>query len=89
VRAELFGNSMVTFSTYPDGILNGKAKFLLYYIIPVGMAIYQPVRVMISFDLGSMLKVLAATFLLSALAVVTFYRGLKRYASSNLMEART
>lgn len=92
VRTEMFGihmvNCMISFATYPDGIFHGTAKFLLYYVIPVGMAIYHPVHVMVTFDVGTFLGVLGYTFGLWAVAVCVFYRGLRRYSSSNLMEAR-
>lgn len=92
VRADAFGyhmvNCVISFSTYPDGIFRGTARFLLYNILPVGIAIYRPVHVMISFDLRGLLTVLGYTALLSAAAVFVFYRGLRRYSSSNLMEAR-
>lgn len=92
VRADAFGghmlNCLISFSTYPDGIFRGTAKFLLFYVIPVGMAIYRPVHVMVSFDIGEIFAVLGYTALLAAAAVFVFYRGLRRYTSSNLMEAR-
>ncbi|MCM1183466.1 MAG: ABC-2 family transporter protein [Roseburia sp.] len=93
VRAELFGNhmtgSMVSFGTYPDGIFKGLVRFLLYLVIPIGMAIYLPVHIMISFDLWKLLAVLGYTLLISAAAVAVFYRGLHRYSSSSLMGAKT
>lgn len=93
VRADVFGsnmiNSTINFSTYPDGIFGGAARFLLYQVIPVGMAIYRPVHVMISFNLMELLAVLGYAVLLSAAAALVFYRGLRRYSSSSLMEART
>ena len=92
VRADVFGsnmiNSMISFSTYPDGIFKGTARFLLYQIIPVGMAIYHPVHIMMHFNIHSLLAVLGYTCLLWIIAVFVFYQGLKRYSSSNLMEAR-
>lgn len=92
VKADVFGsnmvNSMILFSTYPDGIFTGAAKFLLYQVIPVGMAIYRPVHVMITFRLTELLWVLGYAALLSAAAAFVFYRGLRRYSSSNLMEAK-
>ncbi len=92
VKSEMLGthmtNSMISFGTYPDGIFHGTAKFLLYFIIPVGMAIYQPVHIMVSFDGGMLLRVLGYTALLTAVAVAVFYRGLRRYSSGNLMESR-
>lgn len=79
---------MISFATYPDGIFKGVSRFLLYFIIPVGMAVYHPVHMMISFDKRLLLTVLAYAFLLGTAAVTAFYRGLRRYASSSLMEAR-
>ena len=79
---------MISFATYPDGIFKGASRFLLYFIIPVGMAIYHPVHMMISFDIRRLLTVLIYAFLLAAVAVSAFYRGLRRYSSSSLMEAR-
>lgn len=92
VKADALGdnmvNCMISFSTYPDGIFQGTARFLLYNIIPVGMAIYQPIHIMVQFDIKSLLTVLGYTLLISAAAVFVFYRGLRRYSSSNLMEVR-
>lgn len=92
VRADVFGanmvNSMISFATYPDGIFKGTARFLLYQIIPVGMAVYHPVHIMMDFDVHGLFTVLGYTFLLWAAAIFVFYRGLKRYSSSSLMAAR-
>lgn len=92
VRADMFGNnminSMIGFSTYPDGIFKGGVRFLLYYIIPTGMAVYRPVHVMISFRAEALLGVLGYAAGLSGLSIFVFYRGLRRYSSGNLMAAR-
>ncbi len=79
---------MVSFATYPDGIFQGLSRFLLYFIIPVGMAVWHPVHVLARFDAGMLLTVLGYTALLVGISVTAFYRGLKRYASGNLMGAR-
>lgn len=92
VRSELFAshmvNSVTSFATYPDGIFKGAARILLYNVIPVGMAVYHPVHIMMAFDAGKMFSVLGYLALLCALAVFVFYRGLRRYTSSSLMGAR-
>lgn len=92
VRAEMFGNhmvgSMISFSTYPDGIFKGVVRFLLFNVIPVGMTIYLPIHIMIEFDIVKLLEVLGYMVLLIVAAVVVFYRGLRRYSSSSLMAAR-
>lgn len=92
VRMEIFGDQMlgatVSFATYPDGIFKGGVRFLIYFIIPTGMMVYEPVHIITAFDLRGLLVVLGYTFLLSVLAVAVFYRGLRRYSSGNLMAAR-
>lgn len=91
VRAEMLGSNIVasaiTFATYPDGIFHGVSRFLLYNIIPVGMAIYHPVHIMIAFNVRKLLAVLGYLVFLSAAAVFVFYRGLRRYSSSSLMQS--
>lgn len=92
VRTEMMGGQlimgMVSFGTYPDGIFKGISRFLLYFIIPIGMAVYHPVHIMTGFDGRMMITVLGYTCLLAVVAAAVFYRGLRRYSSSSLMEAR-
>ncbi|MBQ9267737.1 MAG: ABC-2 family transporter protein [Clostridia bacterium] len=83
------GNNMTThFATYPEGIFNGIVKFLLYTIIPVGFTNYIPVSVMTNFDWKLTLMVIGATAFWVAAAFAIFYKGLRRYSSSNLMIAK-
>ncbi len=79
---------MVSFATYPDGIFEGISRYLLYFVVPVGMAVYDPVHVLVSFDAGMLLRVLGYAVLLTAVSAASFYRGLRRYASGSLMGAR-
>ncbi len=79
---------IVSFGTYPDGIFKGVSRFLLYFVIPVGMAVWQPVHLLVSFDAGMFFTVTGYAAFLVVAAVAVFYRGLRRYASGNLMEAR-
>lgn len=83
------GNSlMVNFATYPDGIFKGTVKLLLYTLVPVGIVNYIPVSLIGSFNINLVLLVIGVTILLILIAILVFYRGLKRYSSSNLMVAR-
>ncbi len=83
------GNSlMVNFATYPDGIFKGFVKILLFTLIPVGLANYLPVKIITKFDLGLTLIVLLFTMFIVTLAFIIFNNGLKRYSSTNLMNAR-
>ena len=82
-------NSLMTnFASYPDGIFKGTAKILLFTLIPVGIVNYLPVHVISSFDLIKFLIIIGVTIFLILLAFIVFYKGLKKYSSSNLMIAR-
>lgn len=83
------GNSLMTnFATYPDGIFKGLTKILLLTIIPVGVANYLPVHIISKFNLGLTAVVLGVSLLFILGAFLIFYKGLKKYSSSNLMGAR-
>lgn len=83
------GNSLMTsFDTYPDGIFKGLAKILLFTLIPVGIVNYIPVYILSQFNIWLIILVILVTILIIALATFIFYKGLKRYSSSNLMSAR-
>ena len=79
---------MISFATYPDGIFEGISRLLLYFIVPVGMAVWHPVHIISGFDAGMLVTVLGYTVLLSAAAVCVFYRGLRKYSSGSMMTAR-
>ena len=83
------GNAlMVNFATYPDGIFKGITKILLFTLIPVGISNYIPVHVIVNFDLNLFLINTCVCIFLIYFAFIIFYRGLKRYSSSNLMSSR-
>lgn len=80
------GNSLMTnFGTYPDGIFKGVAKILLLTVIPIGITTYIPVWVMTEFNLKLTMIVILVSILLTLITFVIFYRGLRKYSSSNLM----
>ena len=80
---------LINFSTYPDGIFKGIVKIILYTIVPVGFSVYIPTKLLSSFDVIGALMVIMFTIGIVAVSVLMFYKGLKRYSSSNLMNART
>ena len=86
--AEKVDSFMTTFATYPGGIFKGITKVILYTIIPVGLVNYIPIEVITNFDLGLVLLSVGVSILFVTLAFIVFYRGLKRYTSSNLMVAK-
>ena len=86
--AETGNNFMIYFATYPDGIFKGIVKIILFTIIPIGITTYIPVWVLTKFNLFYFVGVIAFTIGITVLAFVIFYKGLKRYSSSNLMVAK-
>lgn len=83
------GNSMMTnFATYPDGIFKGLVKGLLYTLFPVAIVNHIPVTIMSEFSLSLTILVIFISLIFVALAFFIFFKGLKRYSSSNLMSAR-
>ena len=79
---------MVNFATYPDGIFKGIAKIILYTIVPVGIATYLPVNIIRSFNIYYFMIVISVCLVMIAFAYLIFYKGLRRYSSSNLMISR-
>ena len=79
---------MTSFATYPGGIFKGITKWILLTIIPVGIANYLPVDVMRSFNLSYLFILLGFTIFIMIISFIVFYRGLRRYSSSNLMMSK-
>ena len=78
---------ITSFATYPD-IFRGVIKVLLYTIVPIAMCAYYPVNIINDFNLYMFLYVIIGTIIFILLAIFIFYKGLKRYSSSNLFSAR-
>ncbi len=82
-------NSLMTnFATYPEGIFKGIIKILFYTILPLGFSTYLAIDIISFFDVYKLLLLFGGTIFFVTLAFIVFYRGLKRYSSSNLMNAR-
>ena len=80
------GNRLiVNFATYPDGIFHGLSRAILYSVIPIGFIAYIPVKIISQFNFLSLLIIIAVAVFSTLLAFVIFYRGLRKYSSSNLM----
>lgn len=91
-RVETIANTMnslmTNFATYPEGIFKGFIKILFYTILPLGLTTYIPVQMISNLKLEYMLFIGIGTIMFVLLAFVIFYKGLKRYSSTNLMNAR-
>ena len=85
MMADTGNNLMTSFATYPDGIFKGISRIILLTIIPVGLTAYFPVWIMTEFNLMLTLVILFITAILTIVTFIIFYRGLRRYSSSNLM----
>ena len=88
IIAERVNSLMTNFATYPDGIFKGIVKFILYTVIPVGLSSYIPVSLICKFDIKLFMLVIVFTVIMIVLSFVIFYKGLKKYSSSNLMNVR-
>ena len=88
IIADKVNGIMINFATYPDGIFKGFVKIMLFTLIPVGIATYIPVWVISEFNIYLFMIVILVTILFVSLGFIVFYKGLKRYSSSNLMVAR-
>lgn len=83
-----FYSVMVNVSTYPDGIFKGFVRGVLFTVIPTGFVVFLPMKIILQFNLSFMIGVLLFTVGIIIVAFMVFYRGLRRYSSSNLMGAR-
>lgn len=88
ILADSLSNIMINLATYPGTIFKNSVKLILYTVIPVGISNYLPVEMIISFSLTKFLIVFGVSIGISILAFTIFYRGLRRYSSSNLMTSR-
>lgn len=79
---------MINFATYPEGIFKGIVKIMFYTVLPLGLTTYIPVQVVSNFKWYYLIYILIGTIVFVSLAFLVFYKGLKRYSSTNLMNAR-
>jgi len=91
-KSENFANTinsiMTNFATYPGGIFKGFIKILFYTILPLSLTAYVPIEVLTNFDVYKIIYMLVGTAIFIAIAFISFYKGLRRYSSTNLMNAR-
>ena len=79
---------MLNFATYPGTIFKDGVRILFYTVIPLGISNYIPVDTIIKFNIGNLAIVISFTIFITIMAFTIFYKGLKRYSSSNLMSSR-
>lgn len=92
VRGDIISDSltniMLNFATYPGTIFKDGVRILFYTIIPLGISNYMPVDTIIKFNISNIIIVISFTIFITIMAFTIFYKGLKRYSSSNLMSSR-
>lgn len=79
---------MVTFTTYPIDIFQGFTRILLFVVLPAGFVSSLPISFFREFSWSFLIQMLVVTFIFLTLAIVMFYRGLRRYESGNMITLR-
>jgi ABC-2 type transport system permease protein len=77
---------VITFSLYPEPLFGGVLRLVLFTVIPAGWVGYVPARLAQHASPGQLLLLATAAAGYLALAVVTFQRGLRQYASGSRFE---
>ncbi len=86
--AAQLSNALIHFATYPTSIFQGGVKLILFTAIPAGFVSYMPIGLMRKPDPVFIAGTFAAAAVLTALAILVFRAGLRRYESGNLVTTR-
>lgn len=86
--AEQWRFSMITFSTYPATLFEGVVKIILYTLIPAAFVSYLPIMALKELSVYYSLMTLLGSIVVLLVGIGSFYLGLKRYESGNLLEMR-
>lgn len=78
----------INFSIYPDKIFAPAVRALMYSVLPIGISVHIPLRLLQQFSPGLALAALGGGVLYCAAASLFFYRGLRRYESGNAIVTR-
>jgi ABC-2 type transport system permease protein len=81
-------NFMISFSIYPEGIFSGVIRAIIYSILPAAFISHIPLSLVMNFNIGTLVIWLSGAALYCTLAVLFFYRGLRKYESGNLIITR-
>jgi ABC-2 type transport system permease protein len=87
--ANQLNQALLMFGTYPTTLFTGMVRVILFTVIPGGFIAYVPVRFLREWEPWLLATLLGAAFLYVGLAVLVFYRGLRRYESGNLLAMRS
>ncbi|OLR26829.1 ABC transporter permease [Bacillus cereus] len=85
---EQSNSALLAFSLYPQTIFDKFGKLLMFTILPAGMVGMVPVELIKSFNLTSFFLLVGFSIFIALVCIFMFYRGLKKYESSNIFTFR-
>ena len=80
--------AIICTAMYPEDIFHGVAKLFLFFVLPTGLMIYIPAKIISSFNMLLFLIVAIVSVFLFLTSFFIFKLGLKKYSSTNLMTPR-
>jgi ABC-2 type transport system permease protein len=83
--SSLLSDTLMTFSTYPHTVYTGISKILLLTVLPAMYFSFIPVQIIKEFSIIKLIQLLAANIIFVSIAFFSFYYGLKKYESGNLI----
>ena len=78
----------INFSIYPDKIFAPAIRALMFSVLPTGLAVHIPLRLMVGASPWLALASLGGAAVYCAASGCFFYRGLRRYESGNVIVTR-
>jgi ABC-2 type transport system permease protein len=81
-------NAMVTLAIYPVTLFDGSAKLILFTVLPAAFVGAVPAEFVRSPSWTGIVQLMAVAGVMAALALVAFYRGLRRYESGSALQVQ-
>jgi ABC-2 type transport system permease protein len=88
VLAEQLRFALISFSTYPASIFEGKIKLLLFTAIPAAFISFLPIQALHYMSIPDALLAFAGAIGFLVIGVLVFNHGLTKYESGNLVQIR-
>lgn len=79
---------VLSIASYPFSAFQGYTKFILLTLIPAGFITGVPVEILRNFNWESLGYMIICAAILFGLAILIFKKGIKKYESGNLINAR-
>lgn len=81
-------NAIITLALYPITLFDGTAKLLLFTVVPAALIGAVPAELVREFRWATLAELLAAAGAFLGLALLVFYRGLRRYESGSAIQTQ-